>query len=128
MVQKVELPRNIDRPRSTVPRADACWGQDRAHRRHTPLESKRDSTGQSTDGMLVCGSGKQQQIHIRILDDEILGAPTLLFQRLVKGNTSGLNLKKQQLNLVRCSDGHRYRQQFLPITGRRLDYWSLDTP
>jgi hypothetical protein len=78
--------------------------------------------------LLVCGSSKQQQIPIRILDDEILGAPRLPFQRPVKGNTSGLKLKKQQLDLVRCSDGHRYRQQFLPIADRRLDYWSLDTP
>jgi hypothetical protein len=45
--------------------------------------------------LLVCGSGKQQQIPIRILDDEILGAPRLLFQLLVKGNTSGLKFKKQ---------------------------------
>ena len=74
------------------------------------------------------GAGKQQQIPIRILDDEILGAPRLLFQRLVKGNTSGLKLKKQQLDLVRSSDGHRYRQQFLPIADRRLDYWPLDAP
>src|ERR1700688_2065435 len=78
--------------------------------------------------LLVCGSSKQQQIPIRILYDEILGAPRLLFQRLVKGNTGGPKLKKQQLDLVRSSDGHRYRQQFLPITDRRLDYWSLDTP
>ena len=76
----------------------------------------------------VRGSSKQQQIPIWILDDEILGAPRLLFQRLVKGNTSGLKLKKQQLDLVRCSDGHRCRQQFVPIADRRLDYWSLDAP
>src|SRR5580704_3295842 len=74
----------------------------------------------------VYGSSKQQQVPIRIVEDEILGAPSLLFQRPVKGDTSGLKLKKQQLDLVRCSDGHGYRQQFLPITDHRLDYWSLD--
>ena len=78
--------------------------------------------------LLVYGSGKQKQIPIRILDDEIPGAPRLLFQSLVKGNTSGLKLKKQQLDLVRRSDGHRYGQQFLPLADRRLDYWSLDGP
>ena len=40
--------------------------------------------------LLVCGPGKQQQISIGIFDDEILGAPRLLFQRLVKGNSGGL--------------------------------------
>ena len=42
----------------------------------------------------VGGSSKQQQIPIRIFDDEIFGAPRLLFQSLVKGNASGLKLKK----------------------------------
>src|SRR6267143_2556800 len=90
----------------------------------SPLMSRNTSVW----WLLVCGPGKQQQISIRIFDDEILGAPRLLFQCLAQGNTSRLKLKKQQLDLVRCSDGHRYRQQFLPITDRRLDYWSLDTP
>ena len=45
--------------------------------------------------LLVCGPGKQKQIPIRIFDDEILGAPGLLFQRLVKGNPTGLKFKKQ---------------------------------
>ncbi len=50
---------------------------------------------------LVCGSSKQQQqIPLRILDDEILGAPRLLFQRLLKDNASGLKLKEQQLDLI----------------------------
>ena len=78
--------------------------------------------------LLVCGSGEQQQVSVRILDDEILGALRLLFQRLVKGNTSGLKLKKQQLDLVCCSDSHGYRQQFLPVTNSRLDYCLLDAP
>jgi hypothetical protein len=56
------------------------------------------------------------------LATEVPGVPRLLFQCLLKGNTSGLKLKKQQLDLVRCSDGQRYRQQFLPIADRRLDY------
>jgi len=43
----------------------------------------------------VRGSSKQQQIPVRIFNDEILGAPRLLFQSLVKGNASGLKLKKQ---------------------------------
>ena len=77
---------------------------------------------------LTCGSGKEQQIPIRILDDEILGAPRLLFQLLVKGDPSGLKLKKEHLCVLRGSDGHRHRQQFLPIADRRLDYWSGDTP
>jgi hypothetical protein len=46
------------------------------------------------DRLLVCRSSKQQEIPIRILDDEIIGGPRLLFQRLGKGNTSGLKLKK----------------------------------
>ena len=78
--------------------------------------------------MLVCGSGKQQQIPIRILDDEILSAPRVLFQRLVEGNSGGLKFKEQQFDLVCCSDGHRYRQEFLLIADRGLDYWSLDPP
>ena len=45
--------------------------------------------------LLVCGPGKQQQIPIRIFDDETLGAPRLLFQCLLKGNSSGLKFKKQ---------------------------------
>lgn len=44
---------------------------------------------------LVCGPSKQQQIPVRVFDDEILGAPRLPFQCLVKCNTSGLKLKKQ---------------------------------
>jgi hypothetical protein len=60
--------------------------------------------------LLVCGPGKQQQIPIRIFDYEILGAPRLLFQCLLKGNSSGLEFKKQQLDLLRCGDGHRCRQ------------------
>jgi len=48
----------------------------------------------SASHLLVCRSSKQQQIPIRILYDEIPGPPRLLFQRLVKGNTSGLKLKK----------------------------------
>jgi hypothetical protein len=73
-------------------------------------------------------SSKQKQIPIRILDDDILGAPRMHVQRLVKVNSSGPKLKKQQLDLVRCSDGHRYQQQFLPITDRRPDDWTLETP
>jgi hypothetical protein len=46
--------------------------------------------------LLGCGSGEEQQIPIGILDDGIPGAPRLLLQRLVKGNTSGLKLKKQR--------------------------------
>ena|SRR6266404_1782051 len=45
--------------------------------------------------LLACGSGKQQQISIGIFDDEILGAARLLFQYLMKGNPSGLKLKRQ---------------------------------
>src|SRR6516165_4977643 len=77
---------------------------------------------------LVCRSSKQQQIAIRILDDEIPGAPRLLFQLLVKGNTCGLKFEKQQLDLIRCSDSHGYRQQFLLVADRRVDYVSLDAP
>ena len=76
--------------------------------------------------LLVRGSGEQQQIAIRIFDDEIPGAPRLLFQPLVEGDTGGLKLKKQQLDLVRRSDGQRCRQQFLPLAERRLDYRRLD--
>src|SRR5271163_2224833 len=72
------------------------------------------------------GSREQQQIPIRILDDEIPGAPGLFFQRLVKSNTRRLKLKKQQLDLLRSSNGHRCRQHFLAITDRRVDYGSLD--
>src|ERR1700678_2288452 len=78
--------------------------------------------------LFVCGSSKQQQIPIWIFDDEILGAPRLFFQSLAEGDTGGLKLKKQQLDLVCCRDGHRCRQQFLPIADRRLDPWSLDIP
>ena len=39
--------------------------------------------------LLICGSGKQQQIPIRIFDDEVFGAPRLLLQFLVKGNAGG---------------------------------------
>jgi hypothetical protein len=46
----------------------------------------------------------------------------------VKSNTGGLKLKKQQLDLVRCGDGHRCRQQYLTIADRRIDYRPLDTP
>ena len=49
----------------------------------------------SASWLLVCGSSKQQQIPIRIFDDEIFGAPRLLLQFLAKGNASGLKLKKQ---------------------------------
>ena len=45
--------------------------------------------------LLVSGSSKEQQISIRICDDERFGAPRLLFQSLVKGNASGLKLKEQ---------------------------------
>ena len=65
---------------------------------------RRDASRQ----LSVCRASKQQQIPVRILDDEIPGAPGLLFQRLVKGNTSGPKLKKKQLDLFRCGDGHRY--------------------
>jgi hypothetical protein len=65
---------------------------------------RRDTSRQ----LSVCRASKQQQIPVRILDDEIPGAPRLLFQRLVKGNTSGPKLKKKQLDLFRCGDGHRY--------------------
>jgi hypothetical protein len=46
------------------------------------------------------GSSKQQQIPIRIFDDEILGAPRLLFQCLVKGNPGGLKFKEAQTTLL----------------------------
>ena len=45
--------------------------------------------------LLVGGSGKQQQILIRIFDDESFGAPRLSSQFLAKSNTGGLKLKKQ---------------------------------
>ncbi len=55
--------------------------------------------------LLICWSGKQQEIAIRIFDDEIFAAPRLLFQCLMKGNASRLKFKKQQLDLVGCGDG-----------------------
>jgi hypothetical protein len=45
--------------------------------------------------LLIGGSGKQQQILIRIFDDERFGSPRLSSQFLAKCNTSGLKLKKQ---------------------------------
>ena len=45
--------------------------------------------------LLVGGSGKQQQILIRIFDDESFGTPGLSSQSLAKSNTGGLKLKKQ---------------------------------
>jgi hypothetical protein len=77
---------------------------------------------------LVCRSSEQEQIPIVILDDEILGAPRLPFQRLLKDNTSGPKLKKKQLDLRRRGDSHGCRQQLLPMVDRRLDYCSLDIP
>jgi hypothetical protein len=38
-----------------------------------------------------------------------------------------VKLKIQQLDLVRSSDRHRYRQHFLR-SDLRIDYWSFDTP
>jgi|SRR5580658_2273699 hypothetical protein len=49
----------------------------------------------SAQQLLICGASEQQQIPVRILDDEILCAPGLFFQRLVKDNPGGLKLKKQ---------------------------------
>jgi len=45
--------------------------------------------------VLVCGAGKQQQIAIGIFDDEIPGAPGLLFQRLEEADSSALKFQKQ---------------------------------
>ena len=78
--------------------------------------------------LLICWSGKQQEIAIRIFDDEIFGAPRLLFQFLMKGNASRLKFKKQQLDLVGCRDGHGCRQQFFTIADRLLKCKPLDTP
>jgi len=50
--------------------------------------------------LLICWSGKQQEIAIRIFDDQIFDAPRLLFQCLMKGDASRLKFKKQQLDLV----------------------------
>ena len=77
---------------------------------------------------LVRGTGKQQQIPIWIFDDEIFGAPRLLFQSLVKANARGLKLEKQQLDLVHGCDGHRCRQQSPTIAGARIEYAPVDTP
>src|SRR5690242_20350582 len=77
--------------------------------------------------LLVRRSGKQQQVLIRISDNESFGSPRFPFQSLLKWNIGGLKLKKQQLDLVRCGDGHRCRQS-LTIAGRRIDYGLLDTP
>jgi hypothetical protein len=52
-------------------------------------------TQRKAESKLVSGAGKQQQIPVRIFDDEILGAPRLLFQFLVKGDPGGLIFKKQ---------------------------------
>jgi hypothetical protein len=63
---------------------------------HVPDRHYRKSSVLAPAGwLLVCGPGEQQQIPIRIFDDEILGAPRLLFQCLVKGNPCGLKFKKQ---------------------------------
>ena len=77
---------------------------------------------------LVCGPRKQQQIPIRILDDESLGAPGLPLQRLAKIDARGLKLKKQQLDLIRRGDSYRCRQQFLATARRRFDHGPLDRP
>jgi hypothetical protein len=68
---------------------------------------RRDTSRQ----LSVCRASKQQQIPVRILDEEIPGAPGLLFQRLVKRDTSGPKLKKKQLDLFRCS-----RRSWIPTT------------
>jgi len=82
----------------------------------------------SAPGLLVRGTGKQQQIAIWIFDDEVPGAPRLLFQDLEKGDSSGLKFKKQELDLVGCSDGHRYGEQLLTIADCRLDQGLFDAP
>jgi len=65
--------------------------------------------------LLVCGSGEQQQIPIRIFDDEIPGAPGLLLQCLLEGHASGLKLQKQRLDLLRRRHGERGGKQLLAV-------------
>ena len=60
-----------------------------------PADDPYSICNTSVSWLLVCGSSKQQEIPIRIFDDEIFGTPRLLLQFLVKGNASGLKLKKQ---------------------------------
>jgi hypothetical protein len=49
----------------------------------------------SASWLLVCRSSEQQQIPIRIFDDESFCTPRLFLQFLAKDNASGLKLKKQ---------------------------------
>src|SRR5215469_4718224 len=77
-------------------------------------------------GASLSGSRKQQQVPIRIFDDESFRAPRFFSQLLLKRNTGRLKLKKKCLDLLRRSDRHRGRQQSFPLADLRINHLSLD--
>ena len=90
------------------------------------------STGSSSSGFgrgfpaSVRRPGEQQQVAVRVLDDEIPGAPGLALERLVEFDAGGLKFEKELLDLVRRGDRHGGRQQALLVPQFRIDDRAVD--
>ena len=49
---------------------------------------------------LICGTGEQKQVAVRVFDDEVSGTPGLLLQRLEERDVCQLELEEQLFDLI----------------------------
>src|SRR3982074_1076879 len=71
-------------------------------------------------------TGEQQQVAVRILDDEIPRAPGLCPERLMKHDAGRLKLQEEVLDLVGGREGYRRRQETLALAQRAVDHGRID--
>src|SRR5580704_4831150 len=71
-------------------------------------------------------TGKMQQVAVRIADDEVLGAPRLRLERLMKRDARRRVLREQAVDVVHAVDGHRRREQALALPARVVEHGSVD--
>ena len=59
---------------------------------------------------------EQDEISVRVPNDKVASVPRFLLEVLEKIDARRLELLKERLDLRRCGDGDRRRQQLLPLS------------
>jgi hypothetical protein len=64
--------------------------------------SKRREAGEGAARVLITPSRKENQVSVRVTDDESAGAPRLGAERLMEPDTSALVFEEQRFGIVNC--------------------------
>ena len=71
-------------------------------------------------------AGEENQISIKIYDDEGCGPPGFLLERLMEGYIQGLKAQKELFDLVRAGDGDRSGEQVFAFSNVAGEHGRVD--